>query len=770
METAESPKEWEHGLEEADEWVEEREQCECGEMVDDESPGAAQRPPSVLAAKRAPSLFRAPRSSDARRGNPDFEAYYIAQGICSGGTAWSDFLARCLSPLPLTLKLLDVPGTPGPTAVAAALAARVAGAEAASRVELGEATYQRLGASVPELRKLPSTWPEDHWFEVSAPGGKPWHLPGSLRWFLFAGEQAGLLRTQELASALPVLVADISPRLALDLCAAPGSKTLGMLEKMRKEAGCEDFGILLANEVHPRRADALRDRARRHPLAASHLMICSCDAAKLPRLQRAEIAERPSQPTCDGGSSLRHELGTLINYYRLRSQSHTSKADDTTTEGQKGAKGANKWWRLHRAQFDLVLADVPCSADGTVRKTPDLWSCWSASQGLALFPKQLAILRRGLELLAPGGQLVYSTCTFDPVQCEAVVAAALQIHNSQYGTEVCLESPDAKLPASLAASLRPGLCKWAVPAPNFAAERPHLFREWTTVPDALQKQKGARIRREMFSDFAGSAAAECRHCRRVLPSAELDTGGFFLATFRKSTKACGTSKFGVAPRRHPFMRKAVKTVNGLNPGKGCILKFFGLFDDEADAAAHGVERFPLERLGVASPGQDSLVLLASAAMPLHLQPREGLIRVLGGGLPLLRRMRAAGSAGGFFEGEPPGRVFCWRPALEGAEVLGRCCSRRLVGLPRLLLLRLLEERRLPLPEACALGTHLVGCSAWGDHAKGYIVPGGAIAGLAAETPGGSIGPPFFPVLLSESMILLLASLDVRRLRAELFRA
>ena len=59
--------------------------------------------------------------------------------------------------------------------------------------------------------------------------------------------------------------------------------------------------------------------------------------------------------------------------------------------------------------FDRVLCDVPCGGDGTLRKSPGKWRRWGVCTGLRAHATQLAILRRGLELLAPGGILVYST-------------------------------------------------------------------------------------------------------------------------------------------------------------------------------------------------------------------------------------------------------------------------------------------------------------------------------------------------------------------------
>jgi 16S rRNA (cytosine967-C5)-methyltransferase len=73
------------------------------------------------------------------------------------------------------------------------------------------------------------------------------------------------------------------------------------------------------------------------------------------------------------------------------------------------------------ADFDRVLVDVPCSGTGTLGRNPEIK--WRLKPGdLAdLHQRQVAILRGALEKLAPGGQLVYSTCSLEPEECEAVV-------------------------------------------------------------------------------------------------------------------------------------------------------------------------------------------------------------------------------------------------------------------------------------------------------------------------------------------------------------
>lgn len=69
--------------------------------------------------------------------------------------------------------------------------------------------------------------------------------------------------------------------------------------------------------------------------------------------------------------------------------------------------------------FDRVLADVPCSCEGTVRKSRNLFERETTAAFLGqLRFHQARILRRALQLTAPGGLCVYSTCTFDPTQNE----------------------------------------------------------------------------------------------------------------------------------------------------------------------------------------------------------------------------------------------------------------------------------------------------------------------------------------------------------------
>ena len=79
-----------------------------------------------------------------------------------------------------------------------------------------------------------------------------------------------------------------------------------------------------------------------------------------------------------------------------------------------------------RITFDRILLDAPCSGTGTIARNPEIkWRLRSANIG-RLAEQQKRMLARGLEALAPGGRLVYATCSLEPEEGENVVTSVVE--------------------------------------------------------------------------------------------------------------------------------------------------------------------------------------------------------------------------------------------------------------------------------------------------------------------------------------------------------
>ncbi len=77
-------------------------------------------------------------------------------------------------------------------------------------------------------------------------------------------------------------------------------------------------------------------------------------------------------------------------------------------------------------KFDKVLADVPCSGVGALRKSYKTLKMWNPEMVTRLSKLQKQLIKAAFEVLKPGGILVYSTCTLEPEENEEVVSWLLE--------------------------------------------------------------------------------------------------------------------------------------------------------------------------------------------------------------------------------------------------------------------------------------------------------------------------------------------------------
>lgn len=165
----------------------------------------------------------------------------------------------------------------------------------------------------------------------------------------------GQYHVQEEVSLLPVALLDPQPgERILDLCAAPGNKTVQAAVRMGSR------GTVIANDKSRRRSGVIRRNIERLGVTCAAVVVS--DGASLPR----------------------------------------------------------SW-----GPFDRVLADVPCTCEGTTRRNPEVMLRWQLPYAEQA-GKQLALLRKAVRACKPGGRIVYSTCTYAPEENEAVVDAVLR--------------------------------------------------------------------------------------------------------------------------------------------------------------------------------------------------------------------------------------------------------------------------------------------------------------------------------------------------------
>ncbi|MCY7344694.1 MAG: RsmB/NOP family class I SAM-dependent RNA methyltransferase, partial [Pyrinomonadaceae bacterium] len=154
----------------------------------------------------------------------------------------------------------------------------------------------------------------------------------------------------------------------LDVCAAPGSKaTFVAREKAKVERQKdEELNLLVAGDFYEHRAKNLQANCRRQ--AAENINILRYDAEKdLP---------------------------------------------------------------FNEESFDVVLLDAPCSGTGTIRHNPEIRYFLQANDFGALAQKQLTILENASKTVKRGGKLIYSTCSLETEENEAVAGKFLAANSA----------------------------------------------------------------------------------------------------------------------------------------------------------------------------------------------------------------------------------------------------------------------------------------------------------------------------------------------------
>ena len=98
--------------------------------------------------------------------------------------------------------------------------------------------------------------------------------------------------------------------------------------------------------------------------------------------------------------------------------------------GAADAADPAAWWDGRR--FDAILLDAPCSASGIVRRHPDVRWLRRAGDIAALVETQARLLDALWPLLAPGGRLLYCTCSLFKAEGQEQIDAFLQRHGDAF--------------------------------------------------------------------------------------------------------------------------------------------------------------------------------------------------------------------------------------------------------------------------------------------------------------------------------------------------
>ncbi len=95
-------------------------------------------------------------------------------------------------------------------------------------------------------------------------------------------------------------------------------------------------------------------------------------------------------------------------------------AANTLITKKEGSALCLKFKKMKK-EFDKILVDAPCSGEGTLRTNPKTCTMWNIKTINSISRIQKRLVENALEVLKPGGTLIYSTCTHAPEENEEVI-------------------------------------------------------------------------------------------------------------------------------------------------------------------------------------------------------------------------------------------------------------------------------------------------------------------------------------------------------------
>ena len=214
-----------------------------------------------------------------------------------------------------------------------------------------------------------------------------------------------------------------TPARILDACAAPGGKT--RLLALRHAAS-----QIVAADVSEKRLAAMRLRLEREPAAAAIVTVVADMTVSHVKGAGAIVLD-----ASDATSMKIHEthVGDSGTEERVGSAEVGALGGEATTPISTSGDGASdpladvEHVAVHplAGAFDLILVDAPCSGTGTLARNPEIRHRLREGDLPRQAERQKAILRNALRRVAPGGRVLYSTCSMEPEENEAVVAAVI---------------------------------------------------------------------------------------------------------------------------------------------------------------------------------------------------------------------------------------------------------------------------------------------------------------------------------------------------------